>query len=84
MRHEVARLTDALADAQQAHRDEALRAQERESATISEVESRVRRALAKKDENAAALHAEIAARDLKIAGYEELLKRQREELLGDI
>ena len=36
-----------------------------------EVETRVRRALAKKDEAAAALRAEIEARDHKIAGFEE-------------
>lgn len=83
-RQEVARLTEALATAQQQQRDHALRTKEREEETIAEVEARVRRALAKKDETAASLHAEIAARDMKIASFEELLRRQRDELLGDL
>jgi 5-azacytidine-induced protein 1 len=84
IRQEVARLTEALASAQQQQRDHAQRTKEREEETITEVEARVRRALAKKDETAAALHAEIAARDMKIASFEELLSRQRDELLGDL
>merc|ERR1712118_227966 len=62
-REEVRRLTEALAAAQAQLRDQAAQAEQREQQTISEVETRVRRALQRKDDTIAALNAEIQTRD---------------------
>lgn len=83
-RGEIQRLTDLLAGAQDATREQAAQAQQRETEIIAEVEARVRRALHKKDETMQALQMELQAKDMKIQGYVDLLQRQREELLGDI
>jgi len=81
LRTEIEALQSTLMQERRAARDSMEAAQRREGEIVGNLEARVKRTLAKKEDTIAELRQQLTAGDQQIRALENLLEKQREELL---